>query len=317
VSGSRVLMILASLTVALALPSPALAQAAVTTVTITGPGLAEPLVLRGQSADELLFETGALESGCPSLSALLFPPVHLGPRYRAAYTLVFGPGNEDRIDQNLFPYAKGGPVVRAGKTRSSLPSSLPPPGYWRKAGEGALSVLREHGLPKKPPAGTTPVPDAPKPAPTRVARASIEGPGLDRPLLLVGEAAAPLSRTGILGAKCLTLSAFGISSPALGPRYEVRILLDGADAEVRQQLYPFAEVGPLTSTPALQPNPLEPSGGQLIEGGCSGCPPALLTLWSRRGCRRRPSSRTPAPPRWRVGPFRRKGREVQSFPRGP
>jgi len=76
------------------------------------------------------------------------PPTRkLGPRYRVVY-LVPGPsGQNDRIRQDLYPFAHGGPVTytaagqRFFKTRRTL-------GGWFRAGSELKAAVLEAGIPR-------------------------------------------------------------------------------------------------------------------------------------------------------------------------
>jgi hypothetical protein len=111
---------IAALLFALALPAVALAKGP-TQATITGPGLAEPLKLGGPngwragSPMEVLTTGGGFFQvawgGSPGRILAKSPTARLGPRYRVVY-LVPGPsGQDDRIRQDLYPFARGGPLT--------------------------------------------------------------------------------------------------------------------------------------------------------------------------------------------------------------
>jgi hypothetical protein len=104
----------------LALPTVALAKGP-REATIAGPGLAEPLKLGGPngwragSPMEVLTTGGGFFQvawgGSPGRILARSPTDRLGPRYRVVY-LVPGPsGQDDRIRQDLYPFARGGPLT--------------------------------------------------------------------------------------------------------------------------------------------------------------------------------------------------------------
>ena len=146
---------------ALLFPAAALAKGP-TEATITGPGLAKPLRLggpRGWTADSpmaVLTNRGgffqAAWSGQPGRTFAKSPTARLGPKYRVVY-LVPGPsGKEDRIRQDIYPFAGGGPVsyTPAGQPFFDTRRTL---GGWFRAGAQLEQALVAAGLPA--PSATT------------------------------------------------------------------------------------------------------------------------------------------------------------------
>ena len=127
----------AAIAVTVALASPAIAKGA-TQATITGPGLARPVIVSVAAGSEalpeqgdvlssladqtglftVLFGPGAGDVNMPGMpSRLRMPPAAatLGPRYIVTYTvpgIAPAPGQaRDQIRQYLYPRAAGGPVI--------------------------------------------------------------------------------------------------------------------------------------------------------------------------------------------------------------
>jgi hypothetical protein len=143
----RSLLIAAGL--ALALPSPAAAKW-IDHATITGPGLDGPVVPGG----ELLFDsTGFYEAtvGTPTDLLSAVPTKQLGPRYTIVYSL---PGPDvDRIRQDLYPYAAGGPVTYTKSGQASFYGRRTR-GGWYVASRGLKQTLVSMGLPRAAPAAS-------------------------------------------------------------------------------------------------------------------------------------------------------------------
>jgi hypothetical protein len=159
---------------ALVLPGAAFAKGP-TAATITGPGLEQPLKLgggphalaNGSPMQVLMMRGGFFQVAWgtqPRRTLATSPTDDLGPRYEVVY-LVPGPsGRDDRIRQELYPHAKGGPVTytfpdqRFFDTRRTL-------GGWFRARPVLTTALVDAGLPAAPRDHTTPsILDDPPPA---------------------------------------------------------------------------------------------------------------------------------------------------------
>ena len=111
---------IAALLFALALPAVALAKGP-TQATVAGPGLAEPLKLGGPSGwragspMEVLTTGGGFFQvawgGSPGRILAKSPTSRLGPKYRVVYVVPGPSGQDDRIRQDLYPFARGGPLT--------------------------------------------------------------------------------------------------------------------------------------------------------------------------------------------------------------
>jgi hypothetical protein len=83
------------------------------------------------------------------------PKGDLGPKYTVTYT-VPGPNNETwKIQQDLYPYAEGGPVtyMKPGQKIFEAPDGTR--GGWYLAHSSLKDRLVEAGLPATPPSGST------------------------------------------------------------------------------------------------------------------------------------------------------------------
>lgn len=153
------------LTVAALLPTAALAKGA-SKATITGFGLAEPIILtgEGQAGAERLMEIAA-QSGfytavfeqTPDPMFASRPGGDLGPAYRVEYAMP-GPNNEqDTIVQQLYPYTAFGPPVTYVEPGQSFWTTEKTKGGWFVASAALTDLLVGAGLPESAPTvGTTP-----------------------------------------------------------------------------------------------------------------------------------------------------------------
>jgi len=90
-------------------------------VTISGPGLAEPIVLRGNAEAAVTSRIGRIvEFGgwfpqafrrTPDSTTRHAPTTKLGPRYVAKWIVPVGGNVSVTIRQDLYPWALGGPVT--------------------------------------------------------------------------------------------------------------------------------------------------------------------------------------------------------------
>lgn len=102
-----------------------------------------------------MWESGIMEdTKADSVSELGVPFADLGPKYVVTYRFDFGPGAEQAVArQDLYPYAKGGPVTftPAGQLLSAELFDSPLPSGWVQAEPGFLEFLVENGLPETNP----------------------------------------------------------------------------------------------------------------------------------------------------------------------
>jgi hypothetical protein len=121
---------------------------------ITGPGLSSAVIIRGDgegspsSALGVLVQDGGFfpqvfsQSPSPMLAA---QPSQLGPRYLVTYTV---PPTPDTLEQELYPYAVGGPVsyMRAGQKFFTTQATV---GGWYRGTQRLKAMLIKAGLPKE------------------------------------------------------------------------------------------------------------------------------------------------------------------------
>jgi hypothetical protein len=146
-------LLLAAATLALLLPATASAKGA-SEATISGPGLDSPLTLRGEGTMELgsLADSAGLYPGLfgqspdPMLSSR--PSGKLGPKYRVSWA-VMGPNGDYRIEQDLYPYAAGGPVTYMKPGQRIFEQRAQ--GGWYRASIGLRDQLVDAGLPARAP----------------------------------------------------------------------------------------------------------------------------------------------------------------------
>lgn len=147
---------------ALVLPAQALSKGP-TAATITGPGLAKPLKLgggpnalrNGEPMEVLMNHGGFFQvawGSQPGRTLAEAPTRSLGPRYGVVY-LVPGPyGKDDLVRQDLYPFARGGPL-------SYTPAGQPffdtrrTRGGWFRARAELKTMLVGAGLPEQAPDG--------------------------------------------------------------------------------------------------------------------------------------------------------------------
>jgi hypothetical protein len=146
----RILLVTAVATLVLsALPWPAQAKGLEehAQVTIRGPGLTEPIRLKGEDAFVFVERSGAFQPkwDVPNLGGNLTPKADLGTAYRAAVRMRCWNGKVVRFTQTLYPAAPGGLQVLTppGATQCFGRST---PGYWPAADE-LLTLLQEKGIP--------------------------------------------------------------------------------------------------------------------------------------------------------------------------
>jgi hypothetical protein len=177
----RRLIVLAGLTAGMSvaavigLATPALAKGPIQ-VRITGPGLAHPVVIAGVGEPgqmnrlavlatqtdlySLLFGAGGSVPAPVRLSA---PPsaATLGPRYTIVYTMPgvpAQPGQEfGRIRQDLYPQARGGPVIYVPPGQQGFGQPLLATGWLRGSHqlEHTLAQLGVRSQPDSPAAGAS------------------------------------------------------------------------------------------------------------------------------------------------------------------
>lgn len=183
----RVLMFIAVVSfVVLTSAEPALAKGP-DQVTITGPGLARPIVLPGPGEEGNYYRLGELVDGSGLFLAMFgkdgssggrlmsdAPNGSLGPKYELSYRVPDGATTSRLIRQDLYPQAAGGPVTYTAPGQVVFGTATS--GGWYRAPSTFGRLLTAIGVPDGNTATAAPrlgaVGSAPEPAttPTREAR---------------------------------------------------------------------------------------------------------------------------------------------------
>ena len=157
---------------------PASAKAAIAEANITGPGL-EGRRLRIAEPDTTgLWESGIDVAGglddtrADSVEEMGLTPADLGPRYLVTYRFALGRGSsDDFIRQDLYPYAKGGPVTYTPPgLELNVGINVSITAGWYQSSLGFFRYLIQHGLPETNPVASV---ATPKPAPDTAPRAQM------------------------------------------------------------------------------------------------------------------------------------------------
>jgi hypothetical protein len=141
-------------------------------VTITGPGLARPIVLGGDGEPGSGEQLGMLSNGS-GLFVVMFgptdgrqlssdpPAASLGPRYELAFRVPGASPSPDIVRQDLYPSAPGGPVTYTPGGQTSFGGRTA--GGWYRSDDGFARLLASLGVPGALPAAV----DAPSAAPSQ------------------------------------------------------------------------------------------------------------------------------------------------------
>jgi hypothetical protein len=135
--------------------APALAKGA-DQVTISGPGLAQPLVLGGEGEPGTGSDLGRLADGTGLFVAMFGasgglqlassePAGPLGPRYELAYRVPGGGPTPDTLRQDPYPSAAGGPVAYTPPDQSFYGGQAS--SGWYRAPDGFVPFLVSLGVP--------------------------------------------------------------------------------------------------------------------------------------------------------------------------
>jgi hypothetical protein len=148
---------MAAMALALAVAVPAAAKGAIAEANISGPGLgggsgSDGGAMRIENlATDRMWESGIMDdTKKDSVSEFGLAPADLGPKYLVTYRFDFGAGTEDDVmRQDLYPYAKGGPVTYTppGQQFTSEEFDAPLSSGWWQSEPGFLQFLVENGLP--------------------------------------------------------------------------------------------------------------------------------------------------------------------------
>ncbi|MGH3116396.1 MAG: hypothetical protein ACRDQ2_04665 [Gaiellales bacterium] len=133
---------------------PASAKASIAEANITGPGLGGGLRIEALDT-EGLWESGIDVAGglddtrADSVEELGRTPADLGPRYLVTYRFDF---SDVLIRQDLYPYAKGGPVTYTPPGQELTAGvNMPITAGWYQSSLGFFHYLVDHGLPETNP----------------------------------------------------------------------------------------------------------------------------------------------------------------------
>lgn len=155
-------------------------------VEIDGPGLQEPLVVEMHSpAAETMWALQEQVGLLVGAQTLTVPPAgELGDVYRL--TWFFSESRErDRVEQDVYPWAAGGPVVHTLPGETDWHRLIP--AGWTRGGAGLAEAFTRLGVPL----GTPAQPEAEIPAMAAAPRNSV-GPVIDTPWLVISAVVAVL-----------------------------------------------------------------------------------------------------------------------------
>ncbi|MGH7253388.1 MAG: hypothetical protein ACREIE_06265, partial [Nitrospiraceae bacterium] len=171
---------------------PASAKASIAEANITGPGLGGGLTIEALDT-EGLWESGIDVAGglddtrADSVEELGLTPADPGPRYLVTYRFDF---SDVLIRQDLYPYAKGGPVTYTPPGQELTAGvNMPITAGWYQSSLGFFHYLVNHGLPETNPVASVATRErAPDTAP-----GAQTAPWADIVVVLVGLAALSLA----------------------------------------------------------------------------------------------------------------------------
>lgn len=143
----------------LVIAAPASAKASIAKANITGPGLAGGMRIEGPDT-EGLWESGIDVAGglddsrFEAVEELELSLADLGPRYLVTYRFEL---SDDLIEQDLYPYAKGGPVTYTPRGQEVTgvfgdAGNMPITAGWYQSSLGFFHYLVDQGLPETAPA---------------------------------------------------------------------------------------------------------------------------------------------------------------------
>ena len=146
-----ILWTVAALTL-LAFPAPGAAKGP-SAATLEGPGLEARLPLRGDLTAGGLIP--AMFGQVPDPMLAKRPKGDLGPKYVVTYVLPGPTATADRIRQELYPYANGGPVTYTPPGQPFYAAERTTRGGWFRAGPNLKATLVASGLPATARAGSS------------------------------------------------------------------------------------------------------------------------------------------------------------------
>lgn len=139
----------------LAVATPAAAKEMIAEARISGPGLGGGgLHISGQATGRM-WESGIDVAGglddtrADSIAELGLTAVDLGPRYVVSYQFDVGPRTPETVRQELYPYAKGGPVTYTPPgQRLTAGVVMTITAGWYRSSVGFFHYLVDQGLPE-------------------------------------------------------------------------------------------------------------------------------------------------------------------------
>jgi hypothetical protein len=156
----RLVLLVAALAAVLIVPAVAAAKGP-SAASIIGPGLSHPLDINGYGEGDATTPLGILvsEGGffgqafqqTPRSTRKVRPIGRLGPRYRVTYTLPGSEAGDSFLRQDLYPYARYGPITYMRPGQKFWGSNSTPGGWYRGTTRLKQALVRA-GLPARAPA---------------------------------------------------------------------------------------------------------------------------------------------------------------------
>ena len=211
---ARALFAAAGAAVVLAVASPAAAKVGIAEVRISGPGLGGDGLRITGSATAGMWDSGIDWAGglddarAGSATELGITATGLGPKYVVTYWLDTGKKRAEIVRQELYPYAKGGPVTytpSGQRVAGSLPWGAATTAGWHQTSSEFFRYLVDQGLPDSNPlvvADRQPAPTVPAAGPTHWGWIS-----LALAALVIGSPAIPPLRRRVLALAARTSRA--------------------------------------------------------------------------------------------------------------
>jgi hypothetical protein len=175
--------------VVLAVASPAAAKVGIAEVRISGPGLGGDGLRITGSATAGMWDSGIDWAGglddarAGSATELGIAATGLGPKYVVTYRLETGNKRAEIVRQELFPYAKGGPVTytpSGQRIAGGLPWGAAITAGWHQTSSEFFRYLVDQGLPDSNPPGRRRSPACPDGAHRRADALGLDQPGACR-----------------------------------------------------------------------------------------------------------------------------------------
>lgn len=142
----------------LAIAFPAAAKPPIAKAHISGPGLGEGLRISGPATEGMWsgidVAGGRADVMAGSIAELGLTALELGPRYVVSYRFDVGRSAPRIVRQELYPYAKGGPVTYTPPGQHLTgPAGMTITAGWYQSPLDFFAYLVDHGLPEANPVG--------------------------------------------------------------------------------------------------------------------------------------------------------------------